>query len=258
MCIRDRFPLGEEGGGDIDRFHHFRNRFTDGESPDRVSVKIQGDEIFGRFFSEVRVTATLDDAKIVLVHRRGAGRSVRLDPIAGADGPPLGAFKRFFGVDPLTGERWAFIEDHADVAPDGSLNLKDGFRGQKNGASIEVALKTNSFLGDLAEFGERKDLVPSRVGEDGAIPLHERMQSPEIIEHGGAGAEKEVIGVPQKDAGIERGIGQFTGMHRFYRAAGSYGHESRCLDFSMGEHHPPATSGSLGVGFQQRKHGGRD
>ena len=121
-----------------------------------------------------------------------------------------------------------------------------------------MTLKTHAFVGDLAQFRKGKDLIPARIGQYGAVPLHEMMEPAEVIEHVCAWPQVEMVGVAEDDAAVQRGVGEFARMDRLDRAASPHRHESRGLDHAMREDHAPASGGSLSIGFQQGEHGGGD
>ena len=133
---------------------HVRDGFADGESPDCVSIKIEVDEVPGCLFPKLGIAGALHDAEISL-----AGRAVFLNPFPGFDGPFLGQSEGVLCVVALARVGRAFVENHADVAANGALDLENGFRREKEGAAVDVTLEADPVFRDLAELGERKDLV---------------------------------------------------------------------------------------------------
>ena len=72
--------------------------------------------------------------------------------------------------------------------------------------AVEVGAEDNSLLGDAAQAAETEDLVAAGVGEDGARPGHEAMESAKPLDEIGSGAEVEVIGVGEDDLRVEVGF----------------------------------------------------
>ena len=55
----------------------------------------------------------------------------------------------------------------------------------------------------LRRSGEAEDLEAAGIGEDGAGPGHESVQAAELADQFVAGAEEQVVGVAEDDAGVE-------------------------------------------------------
>ena len=73
--------------------------------------------------------------------------------------------------------RRTLIEHHHDVRSDGSLGIDDVFRGKRVVGPIYMGLKRRSFFGQFAPVREGKDLIATRVGENGTLPVHKWMQT---------------------------------------------------------------------------------
>ena len=68
-----------------------------------------------------------------------------------------------------------------------------------------MAEELNAGLADLADAGEREDLKPAGVGQNGPVPAHEAMDAAEALQLVGAGPKHEVIGVVEDDLGAGSG-----------------------------------------------------
>ncbi len=133
--------------GDFDSFEHVGDRFPHGETADGIPVEIEGDKVAGRLFPQVRITPALNNPEVTL-----SRRTMRGDPVPRPLRPSLGQGQRFRRVVSFTGERRAFVENHADIAADGALRLENRLRGKKKRAAVEVALKPDPLFGDLAQL----------------------------------------------------------------------------------------------------------
>ena len=111
----------------------------------------------------------------------------------------MGQVHAALGVLPGGGVGGALVEGHHDVRSDAALNAQTAFRTEQVLAPVDVAGKGHPLLGDLAAVGQAVDLVAAAVGQDGAVPLHEAVQTTGRLHHLRAGAEVEVVGVAQDD-----------------------------------------------------------
>ncbi len=76
-------------------------------------------------------------------------------------------------------------------------------------------------------------LKSAAVGQDRAIPGVETVQSAGLVQYIEAGAEVEVIGVPEDDLGMDV-VGELVLVHGFYRRGRADGHKYRRLDGAVG------------------------
>ena len=113
----------------------------------------------------------------------------------------------------------------------------------------------HAVLFDLAEFGQGKDLIAARVGQDGPFPAHETMEAAKVIQHLGAGSNKKVVGVAQNDPGIQCGIDQFGRVGRFHRAPRAHWHETRRFHRGMRQLQPTSAGFGFGIGLEKGKQG---
>ena len=59
--------------------------------------------------------------------------------------------------------------------------------------------RNHALVPDVVEFGERKDLEPAAVGEDGPVPVHEFVEPPCRLYKLVPGAHIEVVGIREDD-----------------------------------------------------------
>ena len=81
----------------------------------------------------------------------------------------------------------------------GKLDIDGGSRGEFVRVAVQVGLEGDAVFRDLAEVGEAEDLKTAGIGEEGAGPGHEAVQSAELADQVGAGAEEKVVGVAEDD-----------------------------------------------------------
>ncbi len=106
--------------------------------------------------------------------------------------------------------------------------------------------KRSALVVDPGEPGEREDLEPAAVGQDGAVPVHEPVQPAKGLDHLAPGPQVEVVGVAQDDLGA--GGRKLLGRHRLDRAERADRHEDRGLDRPVGGFEnagPRAAAGAL-------------
>lgn len=77
------------------------------------------------------------------------------------------------------------------------------FGRELEGRSVDVRAKNSPLVGDLEIGGEAENLVAAAVREDGAIPIHEAMQSAELGDEFRARPEGQVIGIAENHLGTD-------------------------------------------------------
>jgi hypothetical protein len=90
-------------------------------------------------------------------------------------GPTRCHFRAARRILVFAGIRSAFVEHHRDVAAESRLNFHRNLWSNKRRRPIDVILKINAVLGDLAQFRERKNLVTAAIGEERSVPIHKAM-----------------------------------------------------------------------------------
>jgi hypothetical protein len=116
-----------------------------------------------------------------------------------------------------------------------------------------MGAEADTFVGELAELGEREDLEASAIGEHGAGPADEFVQASESGDEVMAGAEVEMVGVAQDDLrALLLGPQFFEDLlgDGFDRALRAYGHEDRGFYGLMREVDARA-AGAGGVGAEE-------
>ena len=125
----------------------------------------------------------------------------------------------------------AFVQAHDDVRAQGLLDLDGFLRAEKMPGAVQVRLKLHPLPGNLGQRIQAEDLKPAAIGEQGAVPMHERVQPAETPDPFVAGAQVQVIGVGQNDLGAQA-LQLFRG-HRLDCGLGAHGHEGRRLKGAM-------------------------
>jgi len=66
-----------------------------------------------------------------------------------------------------------------------------------------MRLEGDSLVGDLAQPGEAEHLVAAGIGQDRARPGHKSVKAPKVPDQFVPGAQEEMVGVAEDDAGLE-------------------------------------------------------
>ena len=111
--------------------------------------------------------------------------------------------------------------------------------------AIDGRTEAHALFRDLAQLGQAEHLEATRVGEDGALPVHEPVQSAMRADHFRARAQHQVEGVAEDDLRAD-GF-QFLGRHGLDRAVGAHGHEGRRLDHAAIQREPATARRALGA-----------
>ena len=127
------------------------------------------------------------------------GRGMFGMPDSTSFSPSSGECRGFLSIGALAWVGWALIKDHGDVRTQGSLNLHTFFWSEESRGPIEMILELNALLSDLAGLGKGPDLEAPRVGENGAIPAGETMQSTQFADRFLSRPEPEMIRVSENN-----------------------------------------------------------
>ena len=123
----------------------------------------------------------------------------------------------------------AFVEHHHDVAAESQLHVDGRFRREHVPVAIQMRLKRDALVGDLAQTAQAEDLEAARIGQDGARPGHEAVQPAQAADQFVAGPQKQMIGVGQQDAHVQI-VGQIALRESLDRGLRAHRHEDRRLD----------------------------
>ena len=91
-------------------------------------------------------------------------------------GPPQGHLQTAGRIIMVTRPRRALVQHHCDIAPERRLNFHRDLGRNEGRRPIEMILKMDALVRDLAQLREREDLVTAAIGQDRPIPVHEAMQ----------------------------------------------------------------------------------
>ena len=134
--------------------------------------------------------------------------------------------------------RRRFVKGHDDVRTQRHLDFHRFFGRQEMRRTVQVRLKRHALLRNFGEFVEAEHLEAAAVGQNGMAPVHEAVQSAELLDQFMARSEVEMIGVPQDY--LRTKIADRFGKECLYRALCSHGHEDgrihlamRCRDFAQ-------------------------
>ena len=180
-----------------------------------------------RLAAECDVDASLHDGK------QGLGplavEGVERGTAAGQ--PADATFARVARGGGVTPARDHVVELHHDVAAQVPLDLHDRFGGEAPARAVEVALEVHAVLVHRAQRSEREDLEATGVGEDGAVPLHEAVETAQLPHQLVARPQVQVVGVGENHL---RAHGpQVVRVERFDGGQGPHRHERRRLHDSV-------------------------
>ncbi len=120
----------------------------------------------------------------------------------------------------------ADVEAHRHVGAEALLDARGQLRCEPLGAAVVYRPERHALVVHVQQrVAEREHLEPARVGEDRAVPAHERVQAAELGDEVLAGPEVEVVRVAEKDARAERA--KFVRVDGLDRCLRSDGHERR-------------------------------
>ena len=167
------------------------------------------------FQPQVQVHAALDDAEERLVGAR-VGRQA-------APRPACRQVHGAFHERALGGIRRALVQLHGDV---GAQLLLDAHvvlgRPAHLGAVVDGA-EREPVVVQLQRVGQAEHLEAARIGEHGAVVVHERMHAAGLGHHVRAGAQRQVVRVRQHHLGVQ--VAQLSHRHALDRRARAHGHE---------------------------------
>ena len=98
--------------------------------------------------------------------------------------------------------------------------------------AVDMAAEGAALLLDFAAVGQREDLETAAVGEQGALPAVELVQSAGGTQYLHAGAQVEVVCVAEDDFGVDL-LAQFALVYGLDAAGGAHGHEDRGRDVAV-------------------------
>ena len=99
--------------------------------------------------------------------------------------------------------------------------------------AVQVGLERDAVVADLPQLRQAEDLEAAAVGQDRAVPAHERDAGrPSSRMSSLPGPQVQVIGVPEDDLGAD--LAQVDRGHGLDRALGADRHEDRRLDRRRG------------------------
>ncbi len=216
------FVFRKRGSHHFNRSEHFIFRLADRKPTNGVPRKTECTDISSGLLAQVFEDTTLDDAKERLI-RAGFGCQAALRPVMGAQHGLL--------VVCIIGGVGTFIESHDDIGIQIFLDGNGLLRGEPVQGAIDMAFKCDTILINAAQPTQRKDLKAARIGENGAIPMHELMQATQFVDEVITGAQIQMIGVGKDDGGID--LQQLLGSDSFNCCLSADRHEDRGGNFPM-------------------------
>ena len=223
---------------------------------DAVDPRLRDDP--GGVASQVLMDTALDDPEDGLVP--GA---VLLVPGQAAAEPAVGALHRTHGVLAVGVVGRALVEDEGDVGPELRLHVHRDLGRDEELRPVPIGAETGALLVDPhhgamgaapgpaapldlvgdAAVGEREDLEPAGVGDQGAIPAHEIVQPAGGVDPLGTGRDEQVVGVAENQ--VVADPGDLVRVERADGPLGSERDEGRCLHRPVGCFENPRPGGTV-------------
>ena len=174
--------------------------------------------------AQVQVHAALNDAKERLVI---AGVS-----LVAALGPHARQLHRALNVGARGGIARALVQLHADIGPElhGDFHVVLG-RPKHVAAVVVVDDKAHALVGELDGIVVAEHLEATRIGKNGAVPVHKLVQAAQLGDGVLAGTHGQVIGIGKHDLGAELLDG--LGRNTLDVCLGAHGHKDRRLDVAV-------------------------
>ena len=151
--------------------------------------------------------------------------------------------------------RRALVERHDDVRAERLLHLDRPLRREEMARAVEVGAERDALLGDRDEPGagavatrapcspRLKTWKPPESVRTAPPQRHEPVQPAEPLDPLVPGAEEQVVGVREDDAGAERL--EVARLERLHGGGGADRHEDRRLDRAVRRREPAAAGGAV-------------
>ena len=91
------------------------------------------------------------------------------------------------------------VKSHGNGGAQVGLDLHTLFRPHEDAVAVQMGSKGHALFVDLAQFGQTEHLESAAVGQDGAVPAGELVQTAQVGHQLVAGAQMEMVGVAQHD-----------------------------------------------------------
>ena len=209
---------------------HHVSRLAHCKSADSVAVKVKLAYLLHMLDSQVVISTALVDAKkhLVLVYRAVEG----VEPLHfrhTAFEPACRSLAGGFGVVVLRRVFNALVKSHCDSRSKVRLNLHTFLRSHKNLSAVNVGVEENALFLYPAQFGEAENLKSAAVCEYRLVPVHELMQTAQLVDDFVAGANVQMICVAKLDLCFKLGFKVDRGNAALYRRACANVHKHRGL-----------------------------
>ena len=127
----------------------------------------------------------------------------------------------------------ALVEGHDDVGSDDALGIYHVLRREDMLRTVDVGTELTSFFAQLADTRQRENLEAARIGQNGAVPSVELVQSTGFADDVKTRTQIEVVGVAQYDLRLHL-LTQFREMHALHASHRSDGHKDWRLYLAVG------------------------
>lgn len=187
------FTFGEDVATELTDAVHVFHRLSYGEASDGVAGLILTGDKLRRLRPQIIETAALHDGE------QGLGMAILwfrfCHEFYAALQPPVGEVHAVFGVLAGAGVGRAFVEGHNNVSANTALNAQTAFGAEQVLAAINVAGEGGAFFGNFAPMRKAEYLVSSAIRKNGAVPVHEPVETTGGLHGLHAGAQVKVVSI---------------------------------------------------------------
>jgi hypothetical protein len=111
--------------------------------------------------------------------------------------------------------------------------------------TVDVRLKRHALVVDAGPRCQAEDLETATVGQNGALPGHEPVQTTQLRHRLGAGAQGQVVGIAEQD--LHAQCGELVGPQPLDCGLRTDGHEHGCIDHTVRCGEPTHSRAGRGV-----------
>ena len=203
---------------------------------DRVTVEAEVDQGTGGASAQVFVRSSLHDPEEQSLSVPSMTR-----PLRPAEREPA----RFLDLAALRGKRRADVERHRDVDAEFGLELDCELGRQEMPRSILRRPELDPFVGQAAPRRKAHDLKAAGVGQDGATPSEERVQTSGAPDDRATRARHQVIRVREDRAAVP--LFESVELDPLDGAPRAHGKEARRLDLAVRRRDDARPSGRIRI-----------
>lgn len=214
-------------------FIPLRHAFANRKPSNRITRKIHCNQGLGAFRSQFGNDAALHDTEKRLRPSAGSPSIMGVVIYNTAFRPSVRPLHRLPRVFRRAGVGGALVERHDNIRAEIALDLHHAFGRENVPRTVNVRLELNAVLADAPQPGQAEHLKAAAVRQQRPRPALKSVQAARVRDQIFAGAQVQVIGVPQNKRKAD--FAQFSRRHGFHRRLRTDGHEYGCFKRGMGK-----------------------